>query len=201
MKNKLGALLAVLAMMLAMTGCGAKVDRTTLHIKNGGKVVENVAEDFGEQNYDENELKDFIQEEVEKFQEESGKGSIKSSGFSVEDGKAYVTLKFNAPSAYAEFHKETLYVGTMVQAVAAGYTLPEELYPVEDGKVKDTATDQKVDESDEYSVVITSESLDVHVPGKVAYVSRAGLKVKDGDTVSVEKENEDDTSLTYIVYK
>ena len=54
---------------------------------------------------------------------------------------------------------------------------------------------------DIYTVVITSETIDVEVSVKVAYVSGNNVKIKDEKTVSIQKENADDTSLTYIVYK
>ena len=77
----------------------------------------------------------------------------------------------------------------------------EHFYPVKDGKLKKKATDKNIDGDDSYKVVITSESIDVAVSGKVAYVSGNNVKIKDEKTVSIQKENADDTSLTYIVYK
>ena len=68
-------------------------------------------------------------------------------------------------------------------------------------KIKKKATDKNIDGDDSYKVVITSESIDVAVSGKVAYVSGNNVKIKDEKTVSIQKENADDTSLTYIVYK
>lgn len=201
MRKQTGVCLAAIAVMTLLTGCGTKEDRTTLHIKEGGKVVENVTETFDKDYYDEKELEDFVDGQIEDYIDETGEKCVKSSGFSVEDDKAYMTLKFDDTEVYSDFNQETLYEGTVVQAVADGYKMAEDFYPVKDGKVKKTATDKNVEGNDSYKVVVTSESLDVVVPGKVAFVSRTDVKIKDEKTVSIQKENEDDTSLTYIVYK
>lgn len=201
MRKQTGICVAVLAVMLLATGCGAKEERTTLHIKDGGKVVENVTEKFDKDYYDEKELEKFIDQEIETYIDESGEKSITSSGFSVEDGKAYMTLKFDDTEVYSDFNQETLYQGTVVQAEADGYTLAEHFYAVKDGKVGKNQTDKKIEDGDGYKVVVTSESIDVEVSGEVLFVSRSDVKMLDEKTVSIQKENEDDTSLTYIVYK
>lgn len=201
MRKQTGICAAVLAVMLLATGCGAKEERTTLHIKDGGKVVENVTEKFDKDYYDEKELEKFIDEEIEAYIDESGEKNIKASGFSVEDNKAYMTLKFDSTDVYSDFNQETLYQGTVVQAEADGYPMAEHFYAVKDGKVKKDQTDKKIGDGDGYKVVVTSESIDVAVSGEVLFVSRSDVKMRDEKTVSIQKENEDDTSLTYIVYK
>lgn len=201
MRKQIVVCFTAIAVMMLVTGCGAKEDRTTLHIKDGGKIVENITEDFDKDNYDEKELKKFVNQEIDDYIDKTGEKSVKSSGFSVKDGKAYMTVKFNSAKVYSDFNGETLYTGTVVQAVADGYPLDEHFYAVEDGKVKKSATEKTVANRDTYKVVITSENLDVTVKGEVVFVSRHDVKIKDESTVSIQKENEDDTSLTYIIYK
>ena len=77
MKKQMVVCLAAAAVMMLVTGCGTKEDRTTLHIKDGGKVVENITEDFNQDNYDEKELKTFIEQQIEDYKKESG-NSVKS---------------------------------------------------------------------------------------------------------------------------
>ena len=67
MKKQIVVCLAAAAVMMLVTGCGTKEDRTTLHIKDGGKVVENITEDFNQDNYDEKELKTFIEQQIEDY--------------------------------------------------------------------------------------------------------------------------------------
>ena len=71
MKKQMVVCLAAAAVMMLVTGCGTKEDRTTLHIKDGGKVVENITEDFNQDNYDEKELKTFIEQQIEDYKKES----------------------------------------------------------------------------------------------------------------------------------
>lgn len=201
MRKQMVVCCTAIAMMMLVTGCGAKEDRTTLHIKDGGKIVENITEDFDKDNYKEKELKKFIEEEIDDYIESTGEKKLKSGSVSVKDDKAYMTMKFDNAKVYSDFNGETLYTGTVVQAVADGYPLEEHFYAVKDGKVKKSATEKNVADSDTYKVVITSENLDVAVKGEVVFVSRHDVKINDKDTVSIKKENEDDTSLTYIIYK
>lgn len=201
MKKQIGVCLAALTVMLVIVGCGTKEDRTTLHIKSDGKVVENVTEKFDKDYYEEKELKDFVDKQVKNYIDETGKKKIKASGFSVDEDKAYMTLKFEDSEVYSDFNQETLYTGSVVQAVADDYDLPEHFYAVKDGKVQKKETDKDIEENDDYKVVITSESVDVALPGKAVFVSRMDVKIKDEKTVSIQKENEDDTSLTYIIYQ
>ena len=77
MKKQMVVCFVAAAVMMLVTGCGTKEDRTTLHIKDGGKVVENITEDFNQDNYDEKELKTFIEQQIEDYKKESG-NSVKS---------------------------------------------------------------------------------------------------------------------------
>lgn len=201
MKKRIVVCLAVLVSAGLLTACGTQADRTTVHVKESGKVTEEVVESFDEDYYDKEELKDFIDQTIDDYVKETGEKSIKAKGFSVEDKKASVIIKYKDLASYMDFNQETLYAGTVVQAIANGYTLPDEFYPVKDGKLKKTATDKKIKDDDSYKVAITSENIDIVTSGDICYVSRTDVKIKDEKTVSIQKENTDDTSLTYIIYK
>lgn len=155
---------------------------------------------FQTDNYDEKELKTFIEQQIEDYKKESG-NSVKSVGLRQKKESINLTVKFDDTKTYSDFNDETLYQGSVVEAVADGYTFPEHFYPVKDGKLKRKQPIRISIDDDSYKVVITSESIDVAVSGKVAYVSGNNVKIKDEKTVSIQKENADDTSLTYIVYK
>lgn len=201
MKKHIGVGLVLLFAVGVFAGCGSKVDRTTIQVKGNGKVKEYVSEDFDKDYYKEDELKTFINESVEDYQKETGKKDVKASGFTVKEKKAYLTMKYADTDAYTRFNQETLYSGTVVQAIANGYSMPDEFYPVKDGKLKKTATEKKIKDNDSYKVLITSENADIITEGQILFVSRTDVKIKDKKTVSIQKESADDTSLTYIIYK
>ncbi len=201
MKKHIGVGFVLLLSVGVLAGCGSQAERTTIQVKGNGKVIENVSEDFDKDYYKEDELKKFIDSSVEDYKKETGKKDVKASGFTVKDKKAYLTMKYADTDAYTRFNQETLYGGTVVQAIANGYSLPDEFYPVKDGKLKKTVTDKKIKEDDGYKVVITSENVDVVTGGEILFVSRTDVKIKDKKTVSIQKESADDTSLTYIIYK
>lgn len=201
MKKRISICFAVFMSAGLLTACGAQADRTTVYVKESGKVTEEIVESFDKDYYDKEELKDFVDQTIDEYVEETGKRTVKAKGFSVEDQKASITIKYNDFDTYMDFNQETLYAGTVVQAIADGYTLPDEFYPVKDGKLKKTAADKKIKDDDSYKVAITSENIDVVTSGEICFVSTTDVKIKDEKTVSIQKENTDDTSLTYIIYK
>ena len=48
------------------------VDTNTLYVGSNGKITEVIVEDFGEDYYDEDELKSYIDDAVASYQEENG---------------------------------------------------------------------------------------------------------------------------------
>lgn len=189
-----------------LTACGKKldVDRNTVYVKKNGSITGVSIEDFKEDNYSEEELKEFIDEKVEAFQKEHDKKSVKVSDFSVEEGVAKLYTEYAGYEEYEKLVNVTLFSGTVPQALAAGYEFDTEFTAVKDGKASGKAKSEDITGS-ESKVVILSEKIDVKVDGTVTHISSDYTAMKAKDTVSIQipEEAEDgaELALVYIIYE
>jgi len=203
-------LISISMVCLLMTGlfsaCGKSLeaDRDTVYVQKKGGIIGAAIADFDKDYYSEDELKTFVEERVQDYQEEHGKNSVKIDSFSVEEGVAKLYMKYEGYEDYQDFNEVTLFSGTVPQALAAGFAFDTEFTQVEDGKAAGSVESATVAETD-YKIVILSEKVDVKVDGVIQYMSSAYTSVKAKDTVAVqvpeEAEDGEELSLVYIVYK
>ncbi len=202
MKKPVIVALACVLGVEILAGCGAtKAETNTLVLQKGGKLTEMIAEDFSKDYYDEEELKSFMDEAVDSYVADHEKGSVKMSGYKVEEGKAYLTLKYADAESYADFKGVDLFCGTVVQAQTEGYKFDTSFVSVEEGEVKNTADAKEVLSADKSQVLILHENITVQVPGTIQYVSAEGTEVTAKDTVKISNEEEPDLApVVYIIY-
>lgn len=185
-----------------LAGCGAtKAETNTLVLQKGGKITEMIAEDFSKDYYDEEELETFMNEAVDSYTADHEKGSVKMSGYKVEDGKAYLTLKYADAEDYAAFKGVDIFSGTVVQAQTEGYKFDTSFVSVNEGEAANTADAKEVLSDDKNQVLILHENITVQVPGTIQYVSSEGVEVTAKDTVKISNEEEPDLApVAYIIY-
>lgn len=124
MKKTAGLCPAILIMALSLSGCGGvsmDVGTNTLYVGSNGKITEVIVEDFGEDYYDEDELKSYIDDAVASYQEENGKSGIEVKKYEVKNGVARLLMEYDGYDSYASFNEAKLYTGTLLQAQADGY--------------------------------------------------------------------------------
>ena len=185
--------------MLAFAGCGSlNVESNTISLEKNGRITEAIAEDFSQDYYDEEELQSYIDEAVDAFSSEEGKGKVKTSGYRVEDGKVYLNIRYKDADTYSAFNGVELFCGTIVQAQAEGYKFDTDFVTAEDGKATGTADTQAVLGDDKLNVLIVRADTDIIVPGTIKYVSAEGTQVTAKDTVTMEHKS--DTSVAPLVY-
>ncbi|MCC8150659.1 MAG: hypothetical protein LIO96_04180 [Lachnospiraceae bacterium] len=141
------AVLPLLAVSLCMlTSCGSTaVTENTIELKKGGKVVEYIVEDFEASYYDADEMKSFIDAQVEAYLEESD-GSIRVSKDKVEDGVAYVTITYDSADTYADFTGTIFFAGDVLQAQVAGYDFDTDFISSDDAAVQDEESSADTEE-------------------------------------------------------
>lgn len=216
MKKKVIALCLGTAAVSMLAACGsADVTENTVELKKNGKIVEYTMEDFAESYYDAEELKSFIQSEVDTYQEEN-EGSIKVSKSEVEDQTAYLTIQYDSVDTFSDFNGIDCFAGSIVQARSAGYDFDADFIDVASGD-SEADSEGSVDEleilpvvpadivlqDDELKVFIIRDDVDIIVPGTIVYVSAEHTEVTAGNTVSVNIEDEetDKDVLVYVLYK
>lgn len=206
MKKFISISLAMLVIAGLLTGCGKSLeaDRDTVYIQKKGNVVSAAIADFDKDYYDEEELKNYIDERVADYQEEHGKNTVSIDEFSVEDGVARLFIKYSGCEDYQNFNEVTLFSGTIPQALAEGYSFEEDFTEIEDGEAAGSVKKDAVADLDA-KVIILSEKVDVKVDGTIRYVSSKYTTMKAKDTVSIqlpeESEDGEESALVYVIYE
>ena len=195
-KMKVTLLIAIIAIVLMGCGSAFKTDESAIKINKNGKVVGASIESFDKSYYSEDELSAFVENTIKDYQKDNGDSSIKLIDLKVEEGKATLFLEYETPTDYSKFNGEELFVGTIVDAMAAGYSLDGAYYTVDGVTLGSTTTIDLID--DDLKVVIVKEKLKVIVPGKIKYVSE-NISIIDKNTVT--PSNKDAAGYMVIIYK
>ena len=196
-------LLSIMALGVGLlAGCGTPdVVTNTIIIEKNGKVTEALVEDFSKDYYSEEELKTFVESEIEEYKAEAADADIKLSDLSVEAGTARMTIKYGDAATYRDFHDVTFYVGSVVDAQTAGYKFDVNFAEVSDGVAGDSLVGTSTVLEGEGKVVIIQDAIEVQVPGTIKYVSE-GVTVNSADTAAITVANETDVApVAYIIYE
>ncbi|MBO4213690.1 MAG: hypothetical protein J5876_01745 [Lachnospiraceae bacterium] len=196
--KKISITLIISLILVLLVGCGSgiKTDESAISVKKNGKITGVSIEAFDKSYYSEEELSDFVEKTIKEYQQENGDSSVKLESLKVEEGKATLYINYETPTDYAKFNGEELFVGTILDAMAAGYNLDTTYYEVS-GTTLGTATSIDLID-DDYKVVIVKEKIRVIVPGKIKFVSD-NLTIIDKNTVTPTNKNA--TGYSIIIYK
>lgn len=174
---------------ILMTGCGSSLeaDTNTIYVEKNGKITSVDVEAFDQSYYDETELETFVDEAVNAYNEENGKGAVKVEELSVEDGVATLKMQYKTAEDYAGFNGIEMYQGSVVQAVAAGYGFDTDFVRVSDQTVAGNASKEEIYSQDDVKVVvIRAKNIDVKVDGEILFVSCENVELKGNNTISIQ---------------
>ena len=187
-------LLSVLTVAL-LTGCGAEfsADKDTVYVQKKGTIKGANVADFDKEYYDETELSDFITDTVDTYVAKAGDGTVTVQEFAVENGVAHVYLDYAGSEDYSEFNGVDFYAGTVLDAKAEGYDIPNAFTAVTD---KETTWDAEGNK-----IVIVGQQTQVQVDGTILFVS-ANASTTGKNTADVTYDILDENAQpAYIVYK
>lgn len=187
-------LIGVLALTM-LTGCGAEfsADKDTIYVQKKGTIKGANVADFDKDYYDETELSDFITDAVDTYVAKAGDGTVVVEEYAVEDGVAHVYLDYAGAEDYAGFNGVECYVGTVLDAKAEGYDIPNAFTAVTDKDITWDAVGNKI--------VIIGQQTQVRVDGRILFVS-SNVTVTAKNTADVTYDILDDEAQpAYIVYK
>lgn len=190
------------------SGCGStfSADENTVYVQKNGKVVTVDIDDLDQDYYDEEELKNFVDDEITAYTDEHGKGTVKLSDLTVKDGTAVLKMQYKTAEDYTAFNGIELYQGSVVKALAAGYDFDASFSKVEDGSMAVSVDRKEILEEDSLKAVIIKADIDVKVDGEILYVSTENVTVTGKDSISIREEGRSEESFetdvyTYIIYK
>ena len=190
---RVGVLLVLTAAVLG--GCGKEfsADTDTVYVQKKGTIKGANVAAFDKEYYDEAELEGFINDTVDTYVAKSGEGTVAVTSFAVEDGTAHVYLDYAGAEDYAQFNGIDFYAGTVLEAKADGYDIPDAFTAVTDKETTWDAEDNKI--------VIVGQQTQVRVDGTILFVSsNANAVDKNAADVTYDILDEE-AQPAYIVYK
>lgn len=181
------ALVAVMCLgMLAGCGTSYAADESTVFVLKDGRIVSTDVEDFDEGTYDTDGLKDYVDQTIDTYNEENGKGLVKLKSLSVKEQKAVLTLEYASASDYQKFNEIELFTGSVAEALAAGYSFDADFASVSDAGI--SACDSSAFLNDpSYKVVIIKGNTNVQIKGTVAFASVQNTIYVDSKTISIRE--------------
>lgn len=203
MKRYIGALLAVI--LLLMAGCGSlsNADATTMVIGKKGDVTIVLVEPFDKEYYDEKELKQSIQAAVDTYNDQRGSKAVVLEKLTVKKETVKARVVYDSWKDYSAFNGTILFAGTIAEAVKAGYDFQTDFVDAS-GK---TASGETVMGDDQANVIVTNEPIQVQTGKDIAWVSRnVSIQKKKLAAVKAD-ENQDNKNtqitngeISYIIY-
>ena len=162
--------LVIILAIVVLGGCSSyEADTNTVYILENGKVVSNSVESFDENAYSKDDLKSYIKESVNAYNAENG-DTVKQKSLKVKDGVAKLVMEYANEDVYEDFEGVDIFVGSVVEAVAAGYTFEGEFANVADGAPKACTSEEFL--SGDYKVVIIKANVNVALDeAQICYVS------------------------------
>ena len=196
MKLILKALLPILILSIALTGCSASADSSSLVLNKKGVITQTIVEEWDQEQYDKKELQDQIENQITEYGQKIELNSIKTK-----DGKITVKMTYQDLASYVDYNQVTLFQGTVSQCQASGYLLEGDF---KDAKSEPVDRTQVLNIGDKCVVLVFQEPLSVKIPGKILYCSSSLELVSAKEVKASLEENSEDFLLpnpVYVIYK
>lgn len=188
MKKNLCLALCVILCLGLLTGCGKKYDaeESTIYVEKKGVVVATDVQEFDESVYSLDDLKDYIKETIDAYNDENGSKSVTLKKVTVKDNVCSMTIKYASYEDYAKFNGCEIFVGSVAEALAAGYSFDDIEFASVDGESATVCeASEFLDSSENYKVaILKDDAYRIHTYGKVNYVSTSNTSIVDQKTIS-----------------
>lgn len=213
MVRKRRIFLAVAAVVLAAVIVGAvflatgafekRAKKSTLTLNADGSLVCEEIAVFDSEQYDKAEWKRYAREQIDAYNEQHGKDSVKLERAAVKDKVAYMRVRYQTAADYGAFTGYEIFSGTIEEARGAGYEFLDSFVQVKEKEKGDFIPAEDVVSDNGQKVLILRENITVKIDGELLYLSDESTTLESGDTLSIAQVdgNTDATSLTYIIYK
>lgn len=145
-------------------------DTSVVFILKDGKVVSNDVIAFDTNKYSQTELGQFIEETIDTYNDANGKDSVVQKELVVENNIASLILTYADVDTYTDFCGTELFVGSISEAVAAGYKFEGKFASIVDGKAIESSVDKFYGQS-ELKVAVIKANTKISVEGEIMYLS------------------------------
>ena len=182
-----GVLAVILIIICAVAifvlgGFGGKTaDENSVYILEDGRVVSTNIEAFDEDGYSKSELKSYMKEVINDYNQKNGTGMVKQKSFQLKNGVATSVIQYENANVFEEFFGTELFVGTVAEAMAEGYNF-DILFASVDGSVKEVSSDDFIND-ETYKVAIIKANTKIMVEGTIYYISTENIAEVGSDYV------------------
>ncbi len=176
---------------------------TEIEVVKDGSIVETINEEFGEEYYDETNLRDILLDEVESFNQGQEGADIVVDRFENADGRLTVRMKYPSADAYTAYNTDsynhkTLFCGTVAEAQGKGYDFD---ISMTDAKGEKTIGKEDILGMGSSKILIAEFPARVKVSGKILYVGE-NVAVSGKNQANMQPdENGEASGRYYIIYK
>ncbi|MBR4026955.1 MAG: hypothetical protein IKJ01_05285, partial [Lachnospiraceae bacterium] len=189
---------------VTFTSCGTSYDAdiNTLFLLKDGKVVTTDVEVFEKDEYSEEELNTYVQQNIDTYNAEHGENSVTKKTLSVNENVAMLTLEYADTNTYEDFYGSELFHGTIADAKEQGYDFDVEFVAVTDKNIN-YCTLEDLELEEDLKVVIVKANTKVQVDGSICYLSTEGVseynenwvQIKAGSVLERTEDLNDDTEV------
>jgi hypothetical protein len=157
------------AIGIAAAGCSLpnSNENTSISADETGVITETVVESVGEDSFTEDELKQYIEQEIADYTD-SGGGKVSLTKCTVANRTAETVMTYATCDDYAKFNNVTCFLGTIQAAEDAGYDVSQSFVDK-----KGAAADAEIisERAKEWKIFICEEPVQVRLPDKILYAT------------------------------
>lgn len=180
--------------IFVLGGFGGKTaSENSVYIYENGKILSTSKEAFDEEEYDKGELKSYMREVISAYNKEHGNGMVRQKSFKLKNGVATSVLQYADAATFTDFFGTELFVGTIAEAMAEGYSFDIPFASV-NGTVKEVSSDEFLTD-ETYKVAIIRENTKVTVEGTIYYISTENIAEVGTDYVVIANGSFEDGYL------
>ena len=182
--------------VFSLAGCSLpnSNENTTVSVNETGTVTENIVEAKGDEDYTEDDLKQYIENAIADYPS-SDKKAVRMESCSVDDSSVTIKMTYASMEDYSSFNHVGAFLGTLAEAEKAGYSMDQNFL---DRNGNPADPDVLASRAKEWKVVILSEPVMVRLPDKILYatdnVSITGRLSATVNTVLSQDEGDEDVS-------
>ncbi len=176
---------------------------TEIEVMKDSSIVETMNEEFGEEYYDETNLRDILLADVESFNEgQEGEGIVVDK-FESADGRLMVRVKYPSADVYTAYNTDsynhkTLFCGTVAEAQEKGYDFD---ISMTDAKGEKSIGKEDILGMGSSKILIAEFPSRVKVTGKILYVGE-NVAVSGKNRADMQSdENGEALGRYYIIYQ
>ncbi|SDY15410.1 hypothetical protein [Lachnobacterium bovis] len=189
--KRLFMIIPVFVLVLGMcTGCGKNYEakKSTLFIESDGGVVSKDIEAFDTHEYSKESFRKYVNQRIDDYNKKMDSKAIKLKELEFNNDNAILTISYKSYKDYSKFNDIDLFVGSVSDAVAEGYSIDTNFVKIEDNKPVKKVSCNKVLENNSDKIVIIKANTRVNISGTIKYTSAKDVELVNDNTVDI-KEN------------